>query len=347
MPELAEKVHLVGSIPFADAEEVFRTVSSTLAGNVSRIPDGETGERRFFIDWHIGVIAAQREHLEWVSPPPDVQKQTPSFRLRPGVDPADVSFGPFGYARWAQESYATFARLKQEGVIASDVRFQVNLPAPLTPVRGFFADDETRNALEGRYEEALLGEASQIVEAIPEGELALQWDVCTEMAIWEGEYAAYYPGDAKEGILQRLLRCADVATSDADLGFHLCYGDYQHRHFMEPTTLRPSVEMINGVAAAASRPVSYVHMTVPRSRDDEAYYAPLSELQLDPETEVFLGLLHLTDGVAGAERRIAVAERALADFGVATECGFGRRPVESITTLLDIHRQIAQRRVVA
>jgi len=36
-------VHLVGSIPLASAEEVFRTGSSILGERLRRIPDGETG----------------------------------------------------------------------------------------------------------------------------------------------------------------------------------------------------------------------------------------------------------------------------------------------------------------
>jgi len=38
-------VHLIGSIPLADARTVFRAVAGTLGGEVARIPDGETGAR--------------------------------------------------------------------------------------------------------------------------------------------------------------------------------------------------------------------------------------------------------------------------------------------------------------
>jgi hypothetical protein len=39
-------VHLVGSVPLSDCEQVFRQVSRELAPYLSRIPDGETGDRR-------------------------------------------------------------------------------------------------------------------------------------------------------------------------------------------------------------------------------------------------------------------------------------------------------------
>ena len=44
-------LHLVGSIPLADSESVFRAVAQTLAGSLSRIPDGETGVRSRWSSW--------------------------------------------------------------------------------------------------------------------------------------------------------------------------------------------------------------------------------------------------------------------------------------------------------
>ena len=38
------KIHLVGSVPMSDAEEVFLKTSSALGDKLPRIPDGETGE---------------------------------------------------------------------------------------------------------------------------------------------------------------------------------------------------------------------------------------------------------------------------------------------------------------
>jgi hypothetical protein len=86
-----------------------------------------------------------------------------------------------------------------------------------------------------------------------------------------------------------------------------------------------------------------MHMPVPAERDDDAFYAPLSALKLRPETELYLGLVHDTDGTEGTLRRIAAARRHVNDFGVATECGFGRRPAESVPALIDLHAKILSR----
>jgi len=44
-------VHLVGSVPLANAREVFETVSAELGPCVCRIPDGETGDRSNWIQF--------------------------------------------------------------------------------------------------------------------------------------------------------------------------------------------------------------------------------------------------------------------------------------------------------
>src|SRR4051794_5296705 len=50
-------VYLVGSVPMADAAQVFETVGATLGRRIKRIPDGETGERGDWITWLEPVFA--------------------------------------------------------------------------------------------------------------------------------------------------------------------------------------------------------------------------------------------------------------------------------------------------
>ena len=82
-------------------------------------------------------------------------------------------------------------------------------------------------------------------------------------------------------------------------------------------------------------------MPVPRNRADDAYFAPLRQLKLNPETELCLGLVHHTDGVEGSKRRLETARRYTSNFSIATECGFGRRDPATIPELLHIHAAIA------
>ena len=46
----------------------------------------------------------------------------------------------------------------------------------------------------------------------------------------------------------------------------------------------------NAIAAASPRNVDFIHMPVLLDRDDDAYYAPLAELDLPDTTQVFMGL---------------------------------------------------------
>jgi hypothetical protein len=41
------------------------------------------------------------------------------------------------------------------------------------------------------------------------------------------------------------------------------------------------------------------------------------------------------------DRMIAILGEVLKEFSIATECGFGRRPAETIPQLLRIHAEIA------
>lgn len=58
----SRNVHLVGSVPLANAHDVFVTVSAALGPRLLRIPDGETGER---IDWIAHLEPLLRTIRRW------------------------------------------------------------------------------------------------------------------------------------------------------------------------------------------------------------------------------------------------------------------------------------------
>ena len=87
--------------------------------------------------------------------------------------------------------------------------------------------------------------------------------------------------------------------------------------------------------------MDYVHMPVPRERCDDDFFKPLAELDRQRIGEVYLGLVHYTDGVEGARRRINAAKKYLPEFGIAAECGFGRRPNhQDVMRLIKLHADI-------
>ena len=139
----------------------------------------------------------------------------------------------------------------------------------------------------------------------------------------------------KEGILERIVRLSGAVDKHVELGYHLCYGDIQHRHFVEPKDTGLLVEVANLILAQVQHPVGWIHMPVPKDRTDAAYFAPLEALKLQEHTELFLGLVHHADE-EGTRRRIEAAQKVVPKFGVATECGMGRTPPEELDGILKI-----------
>jgi hypothetical protein len=138
-----------------------------------------------------------------------------------------------------------------------------------------------------------------------------------------------------------LIDLGNRVPADIDLLFHLCYGDSNHKHVVEPTDMGDMVEFANRVSREIRRPVQLIHMPVPRDRSDDAYFEPLKKLKLRPETQLCLGLVHYTDGLDGTKKRLAAARKCIKDFAIGTECGFGRRDPKTIPELLRIHAQAA------
>src|SRR5215510_8943654 len=315
-------VHLVGSVPLSSPEEVFRTVAASIGDRLRRIPDGETGPRSDWIVWQYPVLSALPQ-FEVGPPGPDHYRALPRLRLKVGERAEGVRLESLGYAQAAIASYRVFARLKRDGVVPRTCRFQVCLPTPLAPISAFVATED-QAALEPIYEARMLEELKEILQAIPHEQLAVQWDTNVELGMLEGVFPVWF-SDIRAGILERLLRLSRHVPPAVELGYHLCYGDSQRRYFSQPADAGKLVQIAGALAGSLGRPLNWIHMPVPRDRDDEGYFEPLADLRLGPETELYLGLVHMTDGEDGARRRIRAAGRYVESFGVATECGWGRR----------------------
>lgn len=336
----ARSVLLLGSIPLSSAEEVFEMVSSELGKFVKRIPDGETGPRSLWIVCQ-GEPMKNSQGLE-VGGERQLQGgiRNPRYKIREELKPEDVKFSRLGYADNALGSYKIFKRLQGLGKIPTEMRFQVCLPTPLAVVYAFFIASEVRR-IWPFYERHLLEELDEITRAIPHSDLAIQIDIATEMHTFleMPELQRAYP---IEELVEAFARLGNRVPKDVELGIHLCYGDPGHKHVREPTDTERMVDLYHRLAIAIHRPITWLHMPVPRDRDDEAYFSPLHNLRLKSGTELYLGLIHLTDGIEGAKRRVAAAERVVSNFGIATECGFGRRPPDTVPELLRLHRAAAE-----
>lgn len=329
------KVHLVGSVPLADNVEVFRAAAEYLPGLVSRFPDGEVGRRWIMMQRR---VAAECPQLE----PAASRSYTPGptyehFQLKAGVDPASVVFPPLGYIEPAVQSYATFRDLRAKGVLPRESRFLVTFPTPAAFLWCYIRPDQ-RAAVEGSYLRRLRQEVDEIVGAIPNEDLAIQWDTVHEVLMIEGARDSML---SPEEHIDRLVAVGNYVPAAVELGYHFCYGYAARKHTIEPSDTGLLVDIANILAERVARPIDYVHMPVPRDRSDDAFFRPLARLRLDPAAELYLGLMHMTDGIEGAARRISAAADAVPRFGISTECGLGARPPETILPLLKLHAEAA------
>ena len=367
MSRMNASVLLVGSVPGRDAHEVMSGCAGGLGSLLGSLPDGETGFRRGWINFLAAKTYAVSNQIESITRPLPVDPNAPDEWRTPDMDwiprgfqdhwqfkvkdpSRPLRFETLGYAADAKQSYRTFCTLRDQGVIPQGVRFQVSLPLTESGTRLFIGHSpESFQPMWDAYQEAMKRELTRLTQEIPPNDLAIQWDIATEVLCIEGNdhdptlgLPWDAPGDPFDRYGQALVDLCPHIPEEACLGLHLCYGDLGHKHFKEPEDLALVVRMANAGVAAVRRRVDFVHMPVPRNRNDEAYFAPLAGLSIG-ETKLFLGLVHHTDGIQGTLQRLETAQKYASGFGLATECGFGRRPPETIPELMRIHREAVAR----
>jgi len=339
---MSVSVHLVGSVGLDTVPDVFASSGQILGKFIQRIPDGEPGGRRCWISWQYPLLRASPYLQVAEDKAGRASAGFAKLRLLDGVKASELRFGELGYAREARTSYQDFLRARKAGTIPASARFQVCLPTPFAVVAAFSAPDAIAD-IEPAYESAMLRELDNIFTEIPHRDLCLQWDVCVEMVMWDGQIK--YHGEleqSEDAILDRLSRICRIVPADVELGFHLCYGDWEAKHFVEPRDGERMVSLANAIARVVTRPVAYVHMPVPISRDDDAFFTPFKKLALPQQTQLYLGLVHGQDGIPGTLRRANTASKFVSGFGVAAECGLGRcKTPDEVMSLLKIHAGVA------
>jgi hypothetical protein len=321
-------------------EEAFTTVAPILGRWLRRMPDGEPGVRARWIRWQAMVLERH----------PAFQPRTGgdggpagAYELDPDNEEGDLTFSVLGYADAAAASYEVFARFKRKSIIDPACRFQVSLPTPFAVITSQVAPRSREMALPA-YEAAMLNEVQELRRSIPPEELAIQWDVAVEIFRFLDDDPPR--GAARQAILDRLVGLGDSVPEPVEVGYHLCFGDARRHNYREPADAGLFVDVFNQVAPRVGRPVTWVHMGVPRRWTERAHFAPLRQLQLGP-TELYLGLVHPRDGLSGARRRIDLASGLAPRFGVGAPCGLGRQipgpgdRLETLKSWLRLHAEVA------
>ena len=97
-----------------------------------------------------------------------------------------------------------------------------------------YVDPGSQSKVAGPYLRKLLEELDDIVEQIPAEQLAVQWDTAVEFAVLEGLMPTWFE-DAEDGIVAMLAALGYRVPAEVEMGYHFCYGDAGHKHFVEPT----------------------------------------------------------------------------------------------------------------
>ena len=342
---MAGDLLLVGSVPLETVEHVMRMFGAPLGPYLESIPDGEVGDRRWWVlrlSWQVFLGHPELELLKRPAPENGVERLVPrdrgdvyAFKVKPGVDV--VRFGDpgwrLGFTRDAINSYFVFKMLKKEGVIPPHVRFQVSLPLvnSVVTVLTFPVQGDLERVRPG-YEHALGEEIRKIVEIVPPEELAIQWDCSWEITDVYGGIPSAPTAGAIERNLGQIQRLSPLIPKEAILGFHFCFGTFGGWPRFAPDDLGAAVDLANAAVETAGRNVNWIHIPA-LDRTDDAFYAPLKELKLR-EARLYLGLIH---SMASFPERLKVARKYAPPFGIAAYCGFGRMSPEMLPQVIEEH----------
>lgn len=223
------------------------------------------------------------------------------------------------------------------------MRFQVSLPSPANVIAGLI-EPSFQSFVEPHYEAALSRAIQNIQADISHQDLAVQFDIATDMLILHGVWPqAYIPTEPEllPHVSERIARVVECVAADVEVGFHFCYRGAKQKNFLDPPDMSMMVDLALNLMGRVRRKVAWLHMPVPRTREDIAYFEPLRRLvpkMLQKGTELYLGLVHSGD-LEGTERKMRLARKVLGDqimFGVASECGLGTERKADFEDILSI-----------
>jgi hypothetical protein len=328
MAKKPREVLLIGSVPLRPAAKVFATVADHLGTLAPRIPDGEMmGWLRQVWQSHAENPALHQVGIAKLNG--RAASGVPIYRLKPGVSANDLKLGPYGHGKNAAASYAEFKRLRDAGGIPAGTRMQVTMPGPGTTSFCIQLDADVLLPIAAA---ALWREIEEILASIPARDLTIHLDIAMEA---EKEEYLRRP-DAFDTPVQTTFywthaQMADAAAAlanrlpaDVELGFHIC--SIWHHWPDSGQDNAVLVDTANALTQRIHRAIGYIHIPVIPEHNTAEHYAPFKHLQLHPETKLYLGLVNLADGLEGGRRRMALAETAVSDFGIAMYCGLGHPP---------------------
>jgi hypothetical protein len=346
---------LVGSMPFEDEETCMRQALAVLGPHLFSLPDGEVGDktpqfpkgnRIAWVMYAVEVLTADRESWQIVKEPVRAADglaadYTSIQKLKPRRSPRELpAFVSLGYDTYFQKSYPRFKQLAAEHGLGH-LKFQLGIPTGFA--MGFaFASQLDWLRYTNAFNTVLAREVNAALQVAGDN-LIVQLELPPEV------YAASILPRPLLGMALRpvhdLLR---KITPGAQIGIHLCLGDFRNEAIVHPKTLNKLVAFSNRLVESWPRThkLVYIHYpfaegAIPPTTDTE-YYEPLKHIRLDPDTRFVAGFVHEKLSLEEHISILTAIEQASGQtVDVASSCGLGRRTPEEAIQIMELTRQIA------
>ena len=343
--------HLVGSIPYNNEKTAMEKTIDIIGKNLKSLPDGEigrktarhkTGERLGWIQWVIERFENNPAFTLVTQPRYDSvtglwADYKSMVRYKLNVKPRDLyQYLDFGYIDYFNENYSLFKKLRKEHH-AKDLVYQFGIPGTLALSFfsiGFIQGLRNRSIFEDRQ----AYEANRIHEAAGD-DVLFQIEVPIELGL-----VIKAPGFLKllvrRWAVKTIISLVNKMDADSKIGIHLCLGDLNNVPFSKITDVGSLVDFSNEIIRQwpRERPLDFIHYpmamgNIPPSTD-AAYYVPLKELHLPPETRFIAGFIHERLNDSQLADILALTEDLLGrTVDVSSSCGLGRRS-EDVADLL-------------
>ncbi len=348
--------HLVGSLPFDDDATCMRRALDALGPHLRTLPDGEIGEksarypkgnRYAWVTYAIELLTADGTNWKVVKQAvrgdDGLAIDYDHFqKLKPLRSPAEVGERvSFGYDRWVRTNYPIFQSLRRERGLDA-IKFQLGLPTG--SALGFsFRSPITALRYASGFNSVFAREANAARDFAGD-DIVLQIEVPPEL------YFAYLLPKPLMGLALRSIHdLLGKIRPGAEIGVHLCLGDFHDQAIIHPKTLDRMVAFSNRLAAEwpSSHRLAYVHYPLAEGAlpppTDAAYYRPLGAVRLPAGTRFIGGFVHERLSPEDNRRvRDAIEQARGAAIDVACSCGLGRKSVADAERALALTRELIE-----
>jgi hypothetical protein len=248
--------------------------------------------------------------------------------------PADLP-----YVAAARAARAGFHALTSAHKLPADSKLQSSYPVAVA--RQWPEPFDRSNEIDVEFNACLIGQIERIVAAGPTNGTAIQLDLPFADLTEATDRLASSDADARrDHFIAAALTVMNAVPESADLALHFDCRDGA-RFSMVPADAEAMATIAQDIIGRASRAVHLVHLPVPLRHEDDAFFRGLAGLHLPFVTRLCLGLVHLSDGLEGARRRIKLARAHFDDFAIGARSGFAARATDTIRPFLALHAEVA------